>query len=244
MLRDGQAGSDGADQMVHRRKGLHHKQLRDAHRAGHRNAANVVAHQVNDHQVFSAILRRGRQLFRLLAIGQRIRQPGQSTFDGPSLNAIPLQMDKPLWRQAQDGPFLKTHEGAERRAVAGVEAGERLPLIAFIGSLKALGQIDLIAVAALQISLHPGKFIGILRWRHIGAPAGGEAKILANGGQLRLQPGKAGIDVAVAQQRNTFLMVVDNHRPVIEPHRHIRQGDVGLRLRGQVFKASTQIVAK
>ncbi len=44
-----QAGGDGADQMMDRRERLHHEQLGDPDAARDGDAADVVAHQVDNH---------------------------------------------------------------------------------------------------------------------------------------------------------------------------------------------------
>ena len=38
--------------------------------------------------------------------------------------------------------------------------------------------------------------------------------------------------------------MVHNQRPVIQPHGHVRQGNIRLRMLGQHLEAATQIVAK
>jgi hypothetical protein len=45
--------------MMHRRERLDDKQLRHAHAARYGDAANIVTHQIDDHQVFGAVFRRG-----------------------------------------------------------------------------------------------------------------------------------------------------------------------------------------
>ena len=72
--RGGQARGNGADQMMYRRERLDDKQLRHAHAAGFGDAANIVTHQVDDHQVLGAIFRRCGEFLRLLAIGVGVRQ--------------------------------------------------------------------------------------------------------------------------------------------------------------------------
>ena len=64
------------------------------------------------------------------------------------------------------------------------------------------------------------------------------------GGPLRLKPGQTRLYVPVAQQRNRLLTVIHDQRPVIQPHRHIRQGNIRLRMLGQLFETATQIVTK
>jgi hypothetical protein len=72
----GQPGGDGADQMMHGGEGLHHKQLRNANATGYGNPANIVTHQIDDHQIFGAVFWRVRQLLRLQRVLLRVGQPG------------------------------------------------------------------------------------------------------------------------------------------------------------------------
>ena len=95
-------GGNGAHQMMHRRERLHHKQFRYSHAAGRCHAANVVAHQVDNHQVFCPIFRRVGQLQRLRSICLRIFQPWQRAFDRASLDLLLLKLDKTFRRQAQN----------------------------------------------------------------------------------------------------------------------------------------------
>jgi hypothetical protein len=45
--------------MMHRRERLDDKQLRHAHAAGFGNPANIVTHQIDNHQILGAVFRRG-----------------------------------------------------------------------------------------------------------------------------------------------------------------------------------------
>jgi hypothetical protein len=72
-------------------------------------------------------------------------------------------MNKALGRQAEDRALFQTYKRAERRLVAGIQTGKRLPLISLIRRLETLGEVNLIAVAALQIRLNAREFFGIFR---------------------------------------------------------------------------------
>jgi hypothetical protein len=47
--------------MMHRRERLDDKQFRHAHAARHGHPANIVTHQIDNHQVLGAVFRRGGQ---------------------------------------------------------------------------------------------------------------------------------------------------------------------------------------
>ena len=59
---------------------------------------------------------------------------------------------------------------------------------------------------------------------------------------MRLQPLQALLRIVIAEQRNLLALVVDDQRPVIDPHRHIRQRDIGLGMSWKSLKAAAQIV--
>ena len=119
-------------------------------------------------------------------------------------------MNKALWRQAEDSALRQTYECAERRLVAGIKTGKRLPLISVISRLETLGKVHLITVAALQIRLNAREFFSVFRLAHIRAPAGGQPERLGRGGLLRFKPGQSRLHVTMAQQRNRFFLVIDN----------------------------------
>ena len=76
-------------------------------------------------------------------------------------------MNKTLGRQAEDRPLFQTHKRAEGRLIAGIKTGKRLPLISPVCRLETLGEVDLVAVTAVQIRLNAREFFGILRCAHI-----------------------------------------------------------------------------
>jgi hypothetical protein len=45
--------------MMYRREGFDDKQLRYAHAAGFRNPANIVTHQIHNHQILRPVFRGG-----------------------------------------------------------------------------------------------------------------------------------------------------------------------------------------
>ena len=51
-----QGAAHGRDQLVHRGEGLDPEQVRDVHRSGRTDAREVVADQIDDHQVLGAVL--------------------------------------------------------------------------------------------------------------------------------------------------------------------------------------------
>ncbi|MNI66728.1 hypothetical protein D3C73_1223190 [compost metagenome] len=107
---------------------------------------------------------------RLLTIGIWRVQSRQGALDGARLDLPIFQLNKPLWRQAEDCAFLKADKCTERGAVGLVESLKGEPLIPLILRLKTLGKVDLIAVPAVKIALYLAKLFAVLRAAHIGLP--------------------------------------------------------------------------
>ena len=129
------------------------KQLRNLYRTRYGNAANIITHQIDDHQVLRTILRRIRQPPGLLTIGIGIFKPGQRTFNRTRLDMLILQQNKTFRRKTEDNAFLKTNKRAERGAVSVIEFDECLPLIPLVMRLKTLREVDLVTIAAFPLTL-------------------------------------------------------------------------------------------
>ena len=109
---------DGRDQMMDGGVVLEREELGHAHRARRADARQIVAHQVDDHQVLGAILR---------ALGQRLAQRGvvlgadaarPRALDRPRLDvAAALDAQEALRRRAHHRHVGKVEEGRERRRV-------------------------------------------------------------------------------------------------------------------------------
>src|ERR1039458_3072458 len=80
------------------------------------NAAQIVAQQVNNHQIFSAIFLAGKKRrygsLRLLGVSRR------GSLDRTGKNLVARDPEKSLGRITQDRALRRLDEGAERRAAA------------------------------------------------------------------------------------------------------------------------------
>ncbi|MOA05988.1 hypothetical protein D3C78_1256040 [compost metagenome] len=93
---------------MYRRERLHHEQFGNFDAARFGDAADIVAQQIDNHQVFRAIFGGIRQPLRLLRILLGIGQPRQRALDRAGLDLLVLQPQKTLGRNAQYGVVRQT----------------------------------------------------------------------------------------------------------------------------------------
>ena len=140
---------DGRDQLVHGRVGLDHHQLGHAHRVDLADAAEVVAQQVDDHQVLGAglfvvgssarqrgVLGRVRRRAALVPlIGRAWTRRSRSTERKRSGEELTISMS-PSCRKAANGAGLR----AAQQAVEGERLGARV-------GRDLVGEADLVGLA-------------------------------------------------------------------------------------------------
>ena len=106
----------GRNQLENRCVTLHRHQFGYIDAAQVTNSAQVVAHQVDDHEVLGPIFFRARQLGlqRRILVGRAT--PGPGSLDGPALH-VPLgrNPEKALGRTAEDRDLAEIHETREGR---------------------------------------------------------------------------------------------------------------------------------
>lgn len=156
--------------MVHRRERLHDEQFRHA-LPGLSDAADIVAQQIDNHQIFSAIF--GAEPTRLTSLcgslftcQPRQRAADQGRFGCAAAPATGSAREKRSTRCCK----RRTQERGERRAVAGAQLAKRLPFISLIVCGESLRQIDLVTVAAARVVLNALELLAVLLPAHIGAP--------------------------------------------------------------------------
>ncbi len=76
---------------MYRRERLHDEQFRHPYAAGLGDAADIVAQQIDDHQIFSAVLGRIGQTASLCGVLFCVRQPRQRALDRAGLDTLLLQ---------------------------------------------------------------------------------------------------------------------------------------------------------
>ena len=117
-----QPPAHGRDQVVDRRQRDHPRQRRDLDAARAADAPEIVALEIDDHDVLGAVLGGGGELGGRRAIGGRVGAAGAGPLDGAGLDhAVGREREKPLGRVAQD----RERRRRRRRLARGDERGVR-----------------------------------------------------------------------------------------------------------------------
>ncbi|MNN29505.1 hypothetical protein D3C81_1431130 [compost metagenome] len=134
---------------------LQAEQLRHLHRADLAGAPQVVAQQVDDHQVFRAILGAVQQLLGIAHVFCRVAGARAGALDRPGFHLALADADEALGRKAQQGAAVGQLLVAGEGGGAGFAQGlVSVPRVALAGRAEALGKVDLVAVAGLDVALH------------------------------------------------------------------------------------------
>ncbi len=171
---------------MHVRVAFQAEQLRHPHRANAAGAAQVVAQQVDNHQVFRPVLGAGQQLGGVGCVFAGRCSAGPGALDRPGFHMAFADLDEAFGRQAQHraaiGQALETGKRRRARRPQRLVSG---PGIALAGRAKALGKIDLVAVTRLDIRLDTLEGLSIGFGAEVGDHRSFEAEG-ANGGRSRL----------------------------------------------------------
>ncbi len=96
--------------------GLDLVQLIDAHTSDFRNASEIVAQQIDDHQILGAVLAAGGKTFARLFIARRIRAARRGALHRPRRQPpIRRQIEEQFRRQAEDVALAVGNESTLRR---------------------------------------------------------------------------------------------------------------------------------
>ena len=144
---------DGRDEMLDAGQRLGDHQLRPADRAGDADAREVVALEVDDHDVLGGVLGRGEELCAAAE--------GPGPLDGPRPEHVPAPREEELGRGRDDRPVVSLEDPpravAERRVVRlcqGGEPGGERARAARERRREVLHEIDLVDVAARDRRAH------------------------------------------------------------------------------------------
>ncbi len=181
---------DGGDHGVQGGIGLDGEEVFHRDAADQRQAADVVAHQIDDHQVLGAILRRGGERGLGAGVGEFVGAARRGALHRPRRDAALRRYSKEqLGREAEDAAFAIVEIGAVRRLGAVAQPQVKRQRIAGEGEARAEAEIGLIDVAGADIAMDPGEaaFIGglvpfVTQRAGIGAAGGGE---IGAGNRLR-----------------------------------------------------------
>ena len=80
------------------------RERRDLDAPGHADAAEVVAHEVDDHHVLGAVLARCRERLAFGRRRDRVRRPRPRALDRRAAHALATSLEEQLRRQARDHP--------------------------------------------------------------------------------------------------------------------------------------------
>ncbi|MNF84998.1 hypothetical protein D3C84_673820 [compost metagenome] len=176
--------------MVHVGIALQGEQFRYPHRADATAAAEVVAQQVDDHQVFRAILAAGQQLGgQFLVLGDvAAARPG--ALDRPGLDLPLVHAEKALRRQAEDRAVVQGEIAGEGSRAGVAQGAVGRPRVALPGRLEALGKVHLVAVAGANVGLDAFDGGPILAGVEVGGKGRQQTELAGRGGRaVRLEQG-------------------------------------------------------
>ncbi|MNF70408.1 hypothetical protein D3C84_523170 [compost metagenome] len=164
---------------------------------------------------------------------------------------MPLaDLDETLRRQAEDGAAagqcLVAGEGRRAGGAQGLVGG---PGITLAGGLEALGEVHLVAVAGLDIGLHPFDGLAVARLFQIGAEGAAQAEGAGAGLIGFAEQGDQALPFLLVQARvehqlAAACLVVADQRPSVEAQLRIRQVQVVDRLFRQLLHAAAEVVGQ
>lgn len=143
--------------MVDRGVGFEPAQDRHPHAVRLADAREIVAQQIDDHDVLGPLLGVGLEGFAEARIGLRVGDPADRPLDRPGLDRPSVQLQEALGAAGGDVQALEGEIGPEGRRVGGAQApveGERIEARRQ-RRLEALGDVGLIDVAGPDVVAHP-----------------------------------------------------------------------------------------
>ncbi len=147
----------GGRHLQHAAVRRHLEQCRHAHRARARKAAEIVAQQVHDHQVFGAVLLVGGERDRACFVDFRIAAGGRGALHRPRDQAAGAMREEQLGRARQDRPTLRQpDQRAIRHRLARAQATVQRERRAERGHAQAIRVVDFVGVARSDPVLDAG----------------------------------------------------------------------------------------
>ncbi len=163
--------------------------LGHAHRTRHGQPPQIVAQQVEDHQVLGAVLGIGSQRQRGLRVGFCVGAARSGALHRPCAQRGPVTREKQFGRKTE-------HPAPAEFGQAGITRGLRLPQRGIQRQRMAErlpaqrpGEVDLVAVARAQVRSDARQGGGVVRLRDAGLQSGHAAGLATiEAGALRLEP--------------------------------------------------------
>ena len=144
------AGHRGG-QLPHRLVPFEREQLGHADRADLRDARQVVAQQVDDHDVLGPVLGRGQQVGGGVVVGGPVVATGRRALHRPAGGRVVVPLDEQLRRRRADGPAAEVDECVIPTALRPRQGGVQREGIAGERPDEPVGEVDLIGVPLLDL---------------------------------------------------------------------------------------------
>src|SRR5690606_15408750 len=148
-----QSSDDRADQVMHIREALDIVELRDLDGPGHADFAEIVAQEIDDHDVLCAILLARAKLLGERDVALPIRRARPGALDRLRLDATARDLQEALRRRRQHVELRQPEIRRERRGAQAPEREIGRPRMPADVCLEAPRQVDLIAVAGANVRL-------------------------------------------------------------------------------------------
>ena len=132
---------------MHRAVGLHGEQVGDLDGADARDAAEIVAQEIDDHQIFGALLLVHRKPRLDACVLARRAAARRGALHGPRRDVLALAAEEQLRRERQHMQAGRRDERAIGHALLAAKRGVERGRIAFEVEEEFLGEIDLVDVA-------------------------------------------------------------------------------------------------
>ena len=147
-------GGDGGNELPNGGEFFRIAQADGLDGAGAGDAAEVVAHHVDDHEVFGAVFPAGAERGELRAVLGGGEPARRGALHGARFDARAVEAEEQFRRSAADAPRTGGDVGAVRGALGADQREKRLPRIPFERvAPEAVGKIDLIGVARADVAL-------------------------------------------------------------------------------------------
>ncbi|MNV27930.1 hypothetical protein D3C71_1190970 [compost metagenome] len=235
---------------MHVRIAFQAEQFRHPYRACAAGATEVIAQQVDNHQVFRAVLGAGQQFGGVRGVLLGRQAPGASALDRAGFHMALADFDEAFRRQAEYGIAIRqVLETGKRRWARCAQCAVSGPRVTLAGCAKPLGEIDLVTVAGLNVLLDALDGLLILIGAQVGSHRGEQ---LEGRARLRLRLAEQfdqALTLAVGQGRVEHQLtglrkVIADQGPAVQAEARIRQMQVITGLARQALQMSAEVVTQ
>ncbi|MPM48855.1 hypothetical protein SDC9_95582 [bioreactor metagenome] len=231
--------------------------FRDLDAACLADPAQIIAHQIDDHQQFSPVLLAFQQLLAIGAVLLFGGAPWPGAFDWPRLHLAVADLQEPFRRTAQQLAHTEVDECGKGSGVDVAQARVQLVGRCFRPALEALGHVDLIDVAGTDVLLDAGDSRQIIRLCHVcGKLRSGFARQFRRCDR-KLPPfrgkddlfhlGHPFLRITKKPRRSKMYIpqkMVHHDCPVVDAEEAVRNLDIIVRFLRQAFHLMTQLIAE